>query len=853
MTGSLARSARRAAGLIAVAVAALVVAAQAQAATFTVGSTVDTGGCASPPSGNNCTLRQLVNSVPAGSTIVVPASPNNPYMLTAGELSIPQNVTIAGGGARTTEIEQQTSSPTSRVFDIQPGATATISGLSIVFGKADSTSTFGAVGGDVLNRGTLTLSEDQISNGTATGGSGAGISNQGSGATLTVTHSLIEDNLSVAPNGTGGLGGGIENSTTRFTAAHLSIDNSTIVNNTAAAGGGGVLSDCAGPCSSTTTITDSTIASNNGGTVASGPNGGGLMATQGTMSVLNTIVASNTVGSPATPSNCGANGALIGSLGHNLETAVDCGFTAAGDLQNTNPQFLTGESQRHWWSYRRDRACGQQPRRRRNPGRWRGLLGVPTSEASPVRKAQPVTSARTSSSNRQRGSSSGDPRRGVRHRDFCQLGRRHLLVAHGRRSNHRSSKRSSHLCQGRHLSRGDPLHQQRSSTPANAIDVKVSDVPLSATPAAVTAVAGIPFSGSVASFSDGNPLASAADFSATINWGDGTPSSNATVTTGPGGFVVTGGHTYATIGSYPTSISIVDSGGSSTVVHGTATAGAAPAPVVTGKPPSIGGTTAGFTGSLNPVGLATTAFFEYGLDPKYTGAGPLAYTQTTPAQAVGSDFTSHTVSASVTGLVPNALYHVRLVATNSAGTTVGPDVTFTTLKTPPPGSPALGQTFNVTPVSGVVLILVHGQLVPLTEVQQIPKNTLIDALHGTLSLTTALPGGAGGAHDAAAKGKKKKKKVRTQSGTFGGAIFKIAQARSGLATLSIVEGAFRARPPTPRARHTRRPTPQRPRCRARRSSSCTPARTGSSARAAATARRPCVAPSGRSPTAATGR
>ena len=110
----------------------------------------------------------------------------------------------------------------------------------------------------------------------------------------------------------------------------------------------------------------------------------------------------------------------------------------------------------------------------------------------------------------------------------------------------------------------------------------------------------------------------------------------------------------------------------------------APTPVLTGAPPSIGGTSAAFTGSVNPGGLRTTAFFQYGLDPKYTGGGPVTYTESTPAQAVGSDFASHTVTASVTGLVPNATYHVRLVASNSAGTTFGPDVVFTTLKTAPP-------------------------------------------------------------------------------------------------------------------------------------------------------------------------
>ena len=75
-------------------------------------------------------------------------------------------------------------------------------------------------------------------------------------------------------------------------------------------------------------------------------------------------------------------------------------------------------------------------------------------------------------------------------------------------------------------------------------------------------------------------------------------------------------------------------------------------------------------------------------------------------QTVGSDFTTHGVGpVTVTGLVPNALYHVRLVATNSAGTTFGQDVTFTTAMAPAPGAPTLGKSFNIQPVSGLVLDL----------------------------------------------------------------------------------------------------------------------------------------------------
>jgi hypothetical protein len=152
------------------------------------------------------------------------------------------------------------------------------------------------------------------------------------------------------------------------------------------------------------------------------------------------------------------------------------------------------------------------------------------------------------------------------------------------------------------------------------------------------------------------------------------------------------------------------------------------------------------------------------------------------------------VTASLAGLVPGGLYHVRLVATSAAGTTFGPDETFTTPAAAPPPPPVLGQSEDVKPVSGKVFIRnPSGQFTLLTGASRIPSGTVIDASHGSLTITTALPG-SGGAHDAAAKGKKPTPKTKTQSGTFGGAIFKLTQARSGLATLSIVEGAYQGAP-----------------------------------------------------------
>ena len=212
--------------------------------------------------------------------------------------------------------------------------------------------------------------------------------------------------------------------------------------------------------------------------------------------------------------------------------------------------------------------------------------------------------------------------------------------------------------------------------------------------------------------------------------------------------------------------------------------------VLTGAPSVHGSGAAALEGSVNPQGLPTSAHYDYGLDSQLRASGPI-YDQTTPSQNVGSDFSNHTVVGSLSGLVPNALYHVRLVATNSAGNTFGPDATFTTKEDPPPPAPKLGGSFNAQPVKGLVLVEINGKFVPLTEVRQIPNGAIINALHGTLVLITAADGKgrANVSQNAQAKRKNPKAKVTTQKGTFGGAVFKVTQDHSGLATLSLVEGA----------------------------------------------------------------
>ncbi len=307
--------------------------------------------------------------------------------------------------------------------------------------------------------------------------------------------------------------------------------------------------------------------------------------------------------------------------------------------------------------------------------------------------------------------------------------------------------------------------------------------------------------GTVATLTDPNTSATASTYSASINWGDGTtsparsPAATAASTS-------------------PANHSLFDRRHLPRLGHdhvsrhepGQLDRGRLgddhrpPSPVITGAPTVTGPNGAAFSGSVNPDGLATTAYFQYGIPPNAQGpegAGP-TFTQFTPTQTIGSDFSNHAVSASVSGLVPNELYDVQLVATNSAGTTYGPVETFTTAQNAPPPAPVLGKQVNVTLVSGHVWIkpppgkslgpagdsaaLSKGQgFVPLTEARQIPTGSEVDALHGSLRIVSNTG-----------------KVGKTQTATLAGGLFNVGQVRKGinkgLTTFNLVESAFQGAP-----------------------------------------------------------
>ncbi len=188
---------------------------------FTVNST----GSGTSGSGTSGTLPYVIslanaNSNTAGSEIVfdptVFSSPQT-ITLTAGMLELSgttgtisiagpaAGLTVSGGGNILRQI---------RVFQVDPGVTASISGLTISDGL-----TFSGNGGGMANYGTATLTDCTVSGNT--GKHGGGVFNSG-GANLTMTDCTLSGNYAY-----GSSGGGLYNSGT----AKLTLNDCTLSGN----------------------------------------------------------------------------------------------------------------------------------------------------------------------------------------------------------------------------------------------------------------------------------------------------------------------------------------------------------------------------------------------------------------------------------------------------------------------------------------------------------------------------------------------------------------------------------------------------------------------------------------------
>jgi hypothetical protein len=142
---------------------------------------------------------------------------------------------------------------------------------------------------------------------------------------------------------------------------------------------------------------------------------------------------------------------------------------------------------------------------------------------------------------------------------------------------------------------------------------------------------------------------------------------------------------------------------------------AAAGPVVaTGDPFAVTGNSATLVGAVDPNGLPTQVWFEYGLTS--------AYGRSTQPRTVTSAGGVQDVLAPSQGFIGGATYHYRIAASNAAGTSYGEDVSFTVVEGSGVGSPAPTAAPGVS--TGGVLALQSNAVILLGNVNPNGGTTL---------------------------------------------------------------------------------------------------------------------------------
>ena len=720
---------------------ALAISARAAGATtFTVTTPADVAGACT--AAGPCSLRQAITSAADGDTIMVPAGG---YTLDAsnGQLVVTHGVTIDGAGLATTTIDGD---GVDRVMMIAGNATtATLSGLTITGGASTdaaggglsvtgpgpvvldgvsvtendvvpATGGFNEGGGGIFSKTNLTLNNSTVSVNTATVGGSQGDSGGGGilvgegGGNLTLNDSTVSQNTALVTadtatetidnNGGGGIymdgqdialtDSSVSNNTVGVTGSlqpgpadggggiyqfgdNLLLRDSTVASNSAsgpgvAKGGGGGVFDGG----DTSQYLDSTIAGNgtdepaatgapdsdggggvlldnvrggvvmanmtitgNGATLAAG---GGINNNLGTdVEITDSIVAGNTssVGGANCDSQPASNNAII-SEGFNLTNDSSCGFTAASSDIVTATPGVASLADNGGPAETEALLAGSRAIDAGNPAGCTDLAGQPlTTDERGVARPQPA---------------------GGR----CDIG------AYER------------------------------ALPA----ISSSDSAVTGTTVLFGAIVGNP---------DPRPAAVSFEYGATTAYGSVTTAQTLPGGSGPQTFI--GSATGLAPGTYHFRAVANDPDGQSLGPDMTFKILAPPTPppsqpppsqppageppsqppaarapsVTLSKPTHVGAYTATLNGTVNPEGDAATAQFQYGATTSFASH--------TTSSSVGAGTTPKTISAPLTGLLPGHVYHVRLVASSSAGSTASTGSTFKTAASRKP----LGFAAKVTP------------------------------------------------------------------------------------------------------------------------------------------------------------
>ncbi len=301
--------------------------------TNTVLLTVNSLGDAGIGSNDSGDLRYCINQANAddGPTQIVfdstLFSTPQTITLTSGELELSDTggaVTITGPAAGVTI----SGGGNSRVFEIDSGVTASISGLTISGGSTSS-----ANGGGLANYGTAMLSDCTLSgNSVSPAYSGGGVYNA-EYASLTLTACLVSGNSAY-------IAGGLANDGTAFLtdctvsgnhasyvggvfnagAAYLTMTGCTVSGNTAAHAAGGVANFGA------TTLTDSTISGNS----ASGDGGG--LGNVGSATLTDCTLSGNSANN---------GGGVFNGYGHSL-SLTSCTVSGNAAKSGTGGLYVGG-------------------------------------------------------------------------------------------------------------------------------------------------------------------------------------------------------------------------------------------------------------------------------------------------------------------------------------------------------------------------------------------------------------------------------------------------------------------------------------------------------------------------------